>query len=124
MGRTLSGGMKLAAQQMMDNTKMSDIQYGTVVSTSPLQVKITETLTLPAASLVVPQNLTDYEVDVTVDWITDNKSGGSGDSAFSSHNHSITGTRKLKVHNALKIGDKVALVRKTGGQSYFILDRI
>ena len=24
----------------------------------------------------------------------------------------------------LKVGDKVALIRKTGGQSYYILDRI
>jgi hypothetical protein len=27
-------------------------------------------------------------------------------------------------NGALKIGDKVALLRKQGGQSYFILDRI
>lgn len=124
MGRSLSGGIKLAAQQLMDNDQMCNLRYGTVVSVSPLSVKITELLTLPQSVLVVPKSLTDYEVEVTVDWTTENKSGGSGDSAFSAHNHGVSGKKKMTVHNALKIGDKVALIRQTGGQSYFILDKI
>ena len=114
----------MAAQQLMDDGQMCNLRYGTVVSVSPLAVKVTELLTLPQSVLVVPQSLTDYEVEVTVDWTTENKSGGSGDSSFSSHNHGISGKKKMKIHNALKIGDKVALIRQTGGQSYFILDRI
>ena len=43
-----------------------------------------------------------------------------------SHSHTISsgGERTITINNALKVGDKVARIRKTGGQSYYILDRI
>ena len=43
-----------------------------------------------------------------------------------SHSHKVVSSKDktITIHNALKIGDKVALIRKTGGQSYFILDKI
>ena len=116
--------MKRAALDATDNAQMCDLRYGKVVSTSPLKVQVTNLFTIPEALLVVPQHLTNYSVNVTVDWSTENKSGGSGESAFSSHNHKISGTKTMTINNALKVGDKVALIRKQGGQSYFILDRI
>lgn len=116
--------MKRAAKDMYDNEQPTDLRFGTVVSVSPLKVQVTNLFTIPQSMLVVPKHLTDYEVEVTVDWTTENKSGGSGDSAFSSHNHDVKGKKKMKVHNALKNGDKVALIRKHGGQSFYVLDRI
>lgn len=146
--------MKRSAMDAMDNAKMCDLRYGKVVSTSPLKVQITNLLTIPESMLVVPQHLTDYDVYVSLNWTTESvpnhthqyggstesTGGGSGEYAFSSHAHSYSGTtqgagyhdhslisKKTKVmtiHNALKVGDKVALLRKQGGQSYFILDRI
>ena len=124
MSSGLIGIMKEAAMSAMRNEQMCDLRVGTVVSASPLKVQITNQFTLPQSLLIVPQNLTDYELEVTVDWTTGNKSGGSAEASFASHNHAISGTKKIKVHNALKVGDKVALLRKQGGQSYFILDRI
>lgn len=116
--------MKEASMNAMQNAQICDLRYGKVISTSPLKVQVTQQFTLPEKLLVVPQSLTDYEVEVTVDWNTGSKSGGSGEDSFASHNHAISGKKKMKVHNALKVGDKVALLRKQGGQSYFILDRI
>jgi hypothetical protein len=41
------------------------------------------------------------------------------------HNHEIlVEKKKIKIHAELKPGEKVALLRKAGGQSYLILDRI
>ena len=116
--------MKRAALDAIDNAQTCDLRYGKVISIAPLRVQITNQFTLPEALLVVPQHLTDYTVDVTVSWNTENKSGGSGESAFSSHNHGVTGKKTMTVHNGLKVDDRVALLRKQGGQSYFILDRI
>ena len=116
--------MKRAARDENENSQPTDLRTGTVVSTSPLKVQITNVFTVPESMLIVPRHLTDYTVEVTVDWITENRSGGSGDSAFSSHNHNIEGKKKIKVHSALKVGEKVALLRKKGGQSFYILDRI
>lgn len=94
--------VKRAALEAIANEQPCDLRYGTVVSTLPLRVRVTSQLTIPSALLVVPQHLTDYTVNTTTD----------------SEKKTIT------IHNALQIGDKVALLRKQGGQSYFILDRI
>ena len=97
--------VKRAALEVYANEQPCDLRYGTVVSTEPLRIQVTSLLTLPTGALVVPQHLTDYTVNVTV----------SGDESE---------IQTMTIHNALKIGDKVAMLRKHGGQSYFILDRI
>lgn len=100
--------MKRASLDAMGNAQLCDLRYGTVVSTSPLKVQITNVMTIPSSLLVVPQHLTNYNVDCTI----------------STTNDEQTSKSTVTFHNALKIGDKVALLRKQGGQSYFILDRI
>jgi hypothetical protein len=74
-------------------------------------VQVTHQFTIPESMLVVPQHLTDYEVDVDLDWKDEDDTP-------------ILGTKKLKINNGLKVGDKVAIMRKQGGQSYTILDRV
>lgn len=94
--------VKRSALEVIANAQICDIRYGTVVSTSPLRVQITNQLTIPSSLLVTPKRLTNQSVSVTLD----------GE------------TKTMTINNALKVGDKVALLRKQGGQSYFILDRI
>jgi hypothetical protein len=94
--------IKRAAMDAVDNAQMCDLRYGKVVSINPLKVQVTNLFTVPEALLEVPQHLTNYTVTMTID----------------GENTTVT------VRNALKTGDKVALLRKQGGQSYFILDRI
>lgn len=120
MSSGLVSVIKQIAMDAMDNSKMPDLRFGTVISTSPLKVQVTNQFTIPSSMLIVPQNLTDYEVDVT------NSSSGSWETQEDSgHKHQITlGDQKMKIHNGLKTGDKVALLRKQGGQSYYVLDRL
>lgn len=133
--------MKRAALDATDNAQMCDLRYGTVVSTKPLKVKVTNLFTIPEALLVVPEHLTDYTVKVSFDWNTElvpshdhYYQGVTSDAAEyrgntsknNEHYHNIKSnkTKSITIHNALKVDDKVALLRKQGGQSYFILDRI
>jgi hypothetical protein len=116
--------MKRAARDENENSQPTDLRTGTVVSTSPLKVQITNVFTVPASMLIVPRHLTDYTVEVTVDWDTEKTNGEGETHSFTSHKHDIVGKKKIKVHSALKTGDKVALIRKKGGQSFYILDRI
>lgn len=102
MSKGLLDVVKRTALAAFENEQPCDLRYGTVVSANPLRIQITNQLTLPRSVLVVPQHLTNYTVSVT-----DNDE-----------------TRTITINNALKINDKVALLRKQGGQSYFILDRI
>jgi hypothetical protein len=107
--------MKRASIDAEENAKPADLRVGTVTSTSPLAVQITNQFVLPDSMLIVPESLTDHEVEVTVDWSTESAEG---------HKHSVTGKKTMIIHGALKTGDKVALLRKRGGQSYLILDRV
>lgn len=96
--------IKRASMDAMDNAQLCDFRTGTVVDVSPLRVRITQQFTIPSSMLIVPKHLTNYKVDITTDESTEKQT--------------------LTIHNELKVGDKVALLRKQGGQSYFILDRI
>jgi hypothetical protein len=124
--------IKRASLDAMDNAQMCDMRYGKVVSVSPLKVQVTNQFTIPASLLVVPQHLTNYEVECTITHPSITISGNTGSAtAGESHKHSFSGSSgettsksTVKIHNALKVEDKVVLLRKQGGQSYFILDRI
>ena len=123
--------VKQAAVQAVMTKKPCDYTIGTVVSTKPLKIRLSEGdgLELPVDFIHLSRNVTDYEMEVTITdeygWKTEDKSGGSGDSAYESHNHNITVTKKkIMIHTALKKGDKVVMVRKWGGQDYIVLDKV
>ena len=116
--------IKKASTEAVEAGKPADYCFGKVTSVSPLQISVEQKMTLGAAQLVLTRNVTDYTTTITVDWLTENKSGGSGDSAFTSHNHSVLGTKQITIHNGLKVDDKVVLLKQKGGQKYLVLDRV
>lgn len=116
--------IKKAAIEAVEATKPVAVLFGKVTSASPLQINVEQKMTLGAAQLVLSRNVTDFTREVTVSWATENKSGGSGDASFASHDHSIQGRKKITVHNRLVVGDEVILVRQQGGQKYVVWDRI
>lgn len=116
--------MKRASMDAVANSQPCDLRFGTVTCASPLKIRVTNQLILPESLLTVPQHLTNYSVEVDVDWMTELVEGGKDEDAFEEHAHPVTGKKKLKIYNALKVGDKVALLRKQGGQSYYVLDRM
>lgn len=125
--------IKRASLDAVENNKPSDLRFGTVISTSPLKVQVTNQFVIPESLLIVPEKLTSYQISVTMDWSTtpyththtiDDTYTGGGSASSDTHTHSTVGTKSITIHNELKVGDKVALMRKAGGQSYFILDRI
>ena len=100
--------IKEAALNAVENAKMCDLRHGKVISVSPLKVQITSQLVIPSSLLTVPRHLTNYTVEVD---ISDDGEGNGG-------------RKSMTIRNALKVGDNVALLRKQGGQQYFIVDRI
>lgn len=40
------------------------------------------------------------------------------------HHHDIKGRKRITIHNGLTLGERVILLRKSGGQDYIILDRV
>jgi hypothetical protein len=122
--------IKRASIDANESGQPCDLRFGTVTSVNPLKVQITNQFTLPKSLLIVPEHLTDRKIQVTLNLETSSNGthkhtySGTETSANGSHTHELNGKKTITVHNALKKGDKVALIRKTGGQSYYILDRI
>lgn len=120
--------IKKTSKDAAEASQDSDFCYGTVTSASPLKILVEQKMELTAAQLVLTRNVTNFSTTVSISsetpWSTENKSGGSGEASFASHNHSIKGTKTLTINNALKQGDKVVLLRKKGGQEYLVLDRV
>lgn len=145
-------GIKKAAMDAYRNSDPTCIMYGKVTKLSPLSIQVNPKLTLEGEQLVLTRNVTDFETEVTIDWTTetaltthshgvggvsvavtseenpDEKHNatisGNTDTADLAHTHAISGKKTIKIHNALKVGDEVIMIRQSGGQEYIVLDRV
>lgn len=115
--------MKNSSKNVFDSSKPCDIVYGTVESIAPLKIRVDQKLLLEQEQLKLTRMVLDYEVEMTVDHVTEDKSGGSGDASFESHNHAYRGRKKFLVHNGLVEGDFVTMIRAHGGQQYLVIDK-
>ena len=105
--------------------------YGTVTSASPLKIQVDQKKTLTDPQLILTDNVRDFNVEMSTIEGTGKSLGphytedesGSGYPAFAAHKHRYQGRKKWRVHNALKVGEKVILLRCDGGQKYIVLDR-
>ena len=116
--------IKKAALGAMGAEVPTGICYGTVTSEFPLKITLEQKLTLTYKQLVLSSLVRDFDVDMTVDHTTEEKSGGSSDASFAPHSHEYKGKKTFKVHLGLKKGEKVMLLRMQGGQKFIVLDRI
>ena len=133
--------MKEAGFSATEAKNPVNVCFGKVTSTSPLKILVEQRITLGASQLVLTRNVTDYDVDVTVDISTENALDTHKHSVTDevaegvsktqetnavnlSHKHNIKGKKKIKVHNALKNGDEVILLRVQGGQKYIVIDKV
>ena len=77
--------------------------FGKVISTTPLQVLVDQKMTLGSAQLVLTRNVTDYEVEVTIEEAE---------------------KKKMMIHNSLMNGDDLVLIRQQSGQKYIVIDKV
>lgn len=116
--------IKKAAVQAMKAEKSVEICFGKVTNVFPLKIIVDQKMILGKPQLVLARSVTDFTTEVTVDWITESTSGESENYSFASHNHAVSGRKKITVHNGLVVGDEVILFRQQGGQKYVVADRI
>lgn len=110
--------IKKTAVDAVNASKPANIVFGKVINHSPLKIMIDQKLILNEAQLGLSRNVTDYEVEMTMDHTTEFSTSGE------IHNHNYEGKKKFNVHNALKTGEEVVLVQVAGGQKYIVIDRI
>lgn len=140
--------IKKAALEAVDASKPAGVLFGTVINTEPLEIDVEQRLTLTDDQLIISQHLTDYEVQVNVNWNTSNALGGEAyslkitgntgsasghthskgslavDPAELGHSHTLNGQKTMMIMNKLQPGDQVILFRMQGGQKFIVLDRM
>ena len=116
--------VKEAAVQAVDAGKPVHLLFGQVISASPLKIQVDQKSIYTEKMLVLARDVTDYEVDIEVKHLTEKRAGGSGAAAYESHDHEYKGRKKIKIYNALIVGDWVVMGRIQGGKRFVVLDRI
>lgn len=96
--------MKRAARDERESSKPVDVYFGEVISKSPLKISVEQKMILGEAQLILTRNVTDYTVTVSVQWTSEKN--------------------VFQIYNALKVGEKVILIRQQGGQKFIVIDRI
>ena len=132
-GNDLLNVIKKAATDAVEASHPSDFYFGKVTSVSPLKILVEQKMTLGTAQLVLTRNVTDFTIDVTTDWITTSYSHthtikdtytGGGSAGTDTHTHHTVGRKPIIIHNALKVGEEVVLLKQKGGQKFLVVDRV
>ena len=105
--------IKRAAKEAVDAGKPMQILYGTVTRENPIEITINQQKILDAEDLILCSHLSDYEVELEMNWPVTGGEGGS-----------VMGKRKVMVKNHLKKEEKVILLRQQEGQNYVVIDRM
>ena len=70
--------IKRAALDAVKASKPVEVCFGKVTSASPLKILVEQKLPLGKGQLILTRNVTDFVTEVTVNWNTEDKGGGSG----------------------------------------------
>ena len=97
------------------------LMFGTVTSASPLTINVEQKLNLTSEFLILTNAVKDHEVEMTVDHETEESEELE---ELLKHTHEYKGKKKFTVHNGLKVGESVVLLRMQGGQRFLVLGKM
>lgn len=115
--------LKSLVAQTVRGMNPSDFVLGEVISETPLVIRVGEN-ELDEDFLILSDNVRDFEVDIEVNHITEKRAGGGGYAEYASHDHDYKGRKKIIIYNGLKIGEKVVMIQQSGGQLFFVANRV
>lgn len=107
--------IKHIAMEAFNASKPCNYKIGTVTKTEPLTVRVSDSFSLDEDFLLLSRNVTDYEVEMETDHVTE---------TASQHQHAYKGKKTFRVLNHLEQGEQVLMFREQGGRRYIITDRV
>ena len=115
--------LKSIVKKTVGSMNLSNFVLGEVVSEKPLVIRVGKN-ELDEDYLILSDNVRDFEVDIEVNHITENRAGGGGYAEFAGHNHDYKGRKKIIIYNGLKVGEKVVMIQQEGGQLFYVANRV
>lgn len=116
--------IKQIASEAVEASRPVKILFGEVLSISPLEILVEQKKRLTSEFFILCREVTDYDVEMTVNHMTEKMQGGGKDPSFTSHAHQYKGRKVFTVHKALQVGEVVLLIQMQGGQKYIVVDRV
>ena len=116
--------LKQLSNDTINNSEPFEYRKGKVETITPLTVRIDQKMLLEEDELILTHLVKDYEVDISVSHETKDFGlieGASTD--IKKHKHEYKGRKKIIIHQGLKVGEEVILLKVQGGQNYIVLDR-
>ena len=115
--------IKQAATEAVEAQNPTNVVYGNVIGTEPIQIQIDQKLILTEEFIVLTKNVKDYEVETDIEF------EGDGNVVIDELEQNLLkklfmSNAKIKIKNALKVGDKVIMIRMQGGQKYVVIDKL
>ncbi|MCI8628703.1 MAG: DUF2577 domain-containing protein [Firmicutes bacterium] len=101
--------VKLLAYDVLQQENLTDICYGTVTETEPLKIVLEQKLELTESFLVLSQNVIKH----TINYSMRRKDSDENWVQY-----------EMIVEKQLKKGERVILIKMTGGQRYVVIDRV
>ena len=101
--------LKLLAYDVLQQENLTDICYGTVTETEPLKIVLEQKLELTESFLVLSQNVIKH----TINYSMRRKDSDENWVQY-----------EMIVEKQLKKGERVILIKMTGGQRYVVIDRV
>ena len=101
--------VKLLAYDVLQQENLTDICYGTVTESEPLKIVLEQKLELTESFLVLSQNVIKH----TINYSMRRKDSDENWVQY-----------EMIVEKQLKKGERVILIKMTGGQRYVVIDRV
>ena len=120
----LEQALKKMINNAIEYNKPSEIYVGKIESVAPLTIRLDINVpVLEEDELILTHLVKDYQIDITVGHFTEEMEVVEGAMTdIKKHKHEYKGRKKITVHNGLKVGEGVLLIRQQGGQKFIVLD--
>ena len=116
--------LKELSKKTNETNEPFEHRKGTVESVNPISVRVDQKLILEEDDLILTHLVRDYDVDISVSHETEDFELVEGAlTDIKSHKHGYKGRKRITVHNGLKVGEDIVLLKVQGGQTYIVLDR-
>jgi len=116
---TLGENQLILSRNVMDFETEASIDWETESASADMAHSHNGSIDVSVASEVLPEEL-ELTVNNTVE-----SSVEIGEAVIdSTHSHSLSGRKKITVHNSLVVGEHVILIRQQEGQKFIVMDRI
>lgn len=114
--------IKKAGMEAVGSTNPVGIMFGTVNSTSPLEITVDQRFIITGEFLIIPESLMQYLIDL--EGVMTFVEPLPPDPPEKTYIYYATGNDLIVKRKPLANGDKLILLRVQGGQKYLVLDRV